>query len=424
MPNTLGSKSSSKICRVISCGIINEVKRTHVKELGEIFATWSLQRALFAIVVVIVATVLGVAVSQVRADDNSGSESTDERIITLYDRGVEQSFMTTAKTVGDALKEAGIEVDARDRVEPSLSETLVADKYSVNVYRARPLLIVDGSRRNVVMTAAQVPYQIAKDAELTLHPEDIATLEQSNNILVDRATERFVVDRATEFKLTLYGETFTARTQAETVGDMLKEKDINLGDKDKVSAHVNDPIEAGMSLRVWREGKQTITVKEEIDFDVEQIQDANREAGYRQVRTAGEKGEAVVTYEVTIRDGKEVSRKKITSVTKKAPVKQVEVVGAKFKYTGGPLTEAQMTALGTCESGMTATRNSGNGFYGAFQFMPSTWRSVAPAPYNNQLPHEAPLDVQKQAVQNLLSGSNIFNQFPGCASQMRSKGIL
>ena len=342
------------------------MKKTHVKAWGGTFATWSLRRALFTLAAVISVVILSsIAVSQVRAADGSSEESDNERIITLYDRGVERSFMTTAETVGDALKEAGIEVDARDRVEPSLGETLVADKYSINVYRARPLLVVDGSRRNVVMTAAQVPEQIAKDAELTLYPEDIATLEQSNNILVDRAAERFVVNRATEFKLTLYGETFTARTQAETVGEMLKEKDINLGDNDKVSADVNDPIKAGMSLRVWREGKQTITVKEKIDFEVEQIQDANREAGYKQVRTAGEKGEAVVTYEVTIRDGKEVSRKKITSVTKKAPVKQVEVVGAKPSFSGD--FAAALAKLRSCEGGYDSWNPAGP-YYGAYQF--------------------------------------------------------
>ena len=73
---------------------------------------------------------------------------------------------------------------------------------------------------------------------------------------------------------------------------------------------------------------------------------------------------------------------------------------------------------------MTANRNSGNGFYGAFQFVPSTWHKVAPAPYNTGMPHEAPLDAQKQAVQNLLSKSSIETQFPGCAKKMKAQGVL
>ena len=88
------------------------------------------------------------------------------------------------------------------------------------------------------------------------------------------------------------------------------------------------------------------------------------------------------------------------------------------------MTEEQITALGICESGMTANRNSGNGFYGAFQFVPSTWHKVAPAPYNAGMPHEAPLDAQKQAVQNLLSKSSIETQFPGCAKKMKAQGVL
>ena len=132
----------------------------------------------------------------------------------------------------------------------------------------------------------------------------------------------------------------------------------------------------------------------------------------------------MVTYEIVMQNGVEVSRVAIQTVVTKEPVKQVETVGAKFNYTGGPLSEAQIVALGTCESGMTATRNSGNGFYGAFQFMQSTWDAVAPVEYRGELPSEAPLDAQKQAVQNLLSRSSIFTQFPSCAKQMRAQGII
>ena len=121
-----------------------------------------------------------------------------------------------------------------------------------------------------------------------------------------------------------------------------------------------------------------------------------------------------------MKNGSEIERKEIQSVMIEEPVEQVEVIGAKFKYSGGKLSEEQINALGRCESGMTATRNSGNGFYGAFRFSPSTWRSSAPAEYKGVLPHPAPM----QAVQTLLSRSNIYTQFPGCANKMKAQGIL
>ena len=167
-------------------------------------------------------------------------------------------------------------------------------------------------------------------------------------------------------------------------------------------------------MRLYREGTQTIAQEEEVPFETEKIKDANQPASYKEVKTAGKKGKRTVTYEIKIENGVEVSRKEVNSNVTEQPVKQVEVVGAKFNYTGGPLNEAQITALGVCETG----------FYGAFQFMPGTWRSNAPAEYKGVLPHQAPLEAQKQAVQNLLSRSSIYTQFPGCARKMQAQGVL
>lgn len=88
---------------------------------------------------------------------------------------------------------------------------------------------------------------------------------------------------------------------------------------------------------------------------------------------------------------------------------------------GGPLTVAQINFLGTCESGMTATRNSVNGYYGAFQFSIPTWNSMGTGYERADL---APIEVQVGAVQRLLTRSSIFTQFPGCARKMQALGIL
>ncbi len=350
--------------------------------------------------------------------------TSDERLISLHDRGVERTILTKARTVREALKAAQVDIaEGQDVVEPGLDEELIATKYNVNIYRARPVTIIDGALRQRVITAHQTPKQIAKVANITLYPED-KVVAHSGDLLVHGADTVFEIDRATPVSLTLYGKQTEVRTHVATVGELLKEKNITLGKDDTLSLPASAPITNGMQIELWRNGTQTVSVDEEIGFTTEKIQDANRDPSYHEVKERGENGKKTVTYEIEMRNGVEISRKEIASVTAKEPKKQVEVVGAKFTYTGGPLSEAQIQALGMCESGMTATRNSGNGFYGAFQFMSSTWRTVAPAPYNQGMPHEAPLEAQKQAVQNLLSRSNIFTQFPGCANKMRAQGIL
>lgn len=362
------------------------------------------------------------SIQDVRAAEETRQRG--ERLLTVYDRGVERVFLTSASTVGEALDRAGIEVDQSDTVEPSPAEELIASDYNVNIYRARPVVVVDGSSKQKIMTSRQTPQQIAENAGLTLYPEDETRMGMSADILAYGAVLELEITRATPLTLILYGKKTEIRTQASTVAELLSEKNIKLGSNDHMSVDGGKPIQAGMTIELWREGKQTVTEEEDVNFEVEIIQDADREASYREVRSKGENGKRTVTYEIEIKNGKEVARKEIASVTTKHPKKQVEVVGVKFKYTGGPLNEEQITALGMCESGMTANRNSGNGFYGAFQFMPATWRNNAPEEYKDVLPHQAPLDAQKQAVQNLLSRSSIYTQFPGCAKKMSSQGII
>ena len=85
------------------------------------------------------------------------------------------------------------------------------------------------------------------------------------------------------------------------------------------------------------------------------------------------------------------------------------------------LSDAQITFLGTCESGMRPETNTGNGYFGAFQFSIATWNAMGTGFERADL---APLDVQINAVQKLLSRSSIFTQFPGCANKMRNAGLI
>ena len=358
--------------------------------------------------------------AKVRSTDNSNDKN---KLVNIYDRGVKTSVISDGAKVKDAIEKSGIILNEHDRVEPGLNSEISNVEYNVNVYRAHPVVIVEDSLKKPVVSSYQTGNEIVKEAGINLRDEDTVELQKANE-LTDGAGLKAIIKRATPINLTFFGKNEVVYTQSKTVGDFLKDRNIKLGKDDKMSHLEADAITASMDLRIWREGRQTITVEEEVAYPTEKIQDADKAPGYKEIRQAGKNGKRTATYDIVVQDGVEVSRTETNSIIITQPVKQIEVHGAKFAYTGGPLSEAQITALGTCESGMTANRNSGNGFYGAFQFTKSTWRSSAPAPYNTGDPHEAPLDAQKQAVQNLLSRSSIFTQFPGCANKMRASGIL
>jgi uncharacterized protein YabE (DUF348 family) len=277
--------------------------------------------------------VLFIVVSRVSAQ--SPLQTQGGRLVTIHDRGEEIVVSTTGDTIADAIKQAGIEVDAIDAVEPAMTEKLVASEYSVNIYRARPVIVVDGATRQRVVTPYQSAQQIAKSVGITLYEEDAVDLQLTNDIVAEGAGLKLVIARATAFNWTLYGATTTGRTQAKTVGGMLEEKGITIKANDRVSPDQSTPISADLVVRVWREGKQTITVNENVDFAVEKIQDADRPVGYKAIKTAGEQGSRNVTYEITIQDGQETARNEIASIVTKEPKQQVEIIGVKLELTAG-----------------------------------------------------------------------------------------
>jgi uncharacterized protein YabE (DUF348 family) len=135
------------------------------------------------------------------------------KLITIHDRGDEKLLLSDAETIADALKDADITVDSRDAVEPALDEKLVANEYQINIYRARPVIVIDGTTRQKIITPYQTPSQIVKDMGITLYPEDTAEIAQSEDILTDGAGLRLNIDRATIFTFDLYGTKTEARTQ-------------------------------------------------------------------------------------------------------------------------------------------------------------------------------------------------------------------
>jgi len=305
---------------------------------------------LFLVAFVSVLTFLGLN-NGVHAEGESVKMGETKRLITVYDRNTKSSFLTDKKTIAEALKNNGIELDPRDTVEPSRDDELVAQDYQVNIYRARPVFVTDGTTRVKVMSPYQVPDRIAKDAGIAMYPEDTATLKPSSDFVGDGAGLQMSINRAIPIVLDLYSKKTEVRTQGKTVGEMLKEKGIVLGLNGRVSVPRSTVITAGMEVRVWQEGKRTITVDRPVAFAKQQIFDADRLLGYEVVSVPGVEGVEALTYEIEVRDGVEISRTQIASIVTKQAVKQVEVVGIKL----GPnaLTKAKGAQMWTDSNGVT-----------------------------------------------------------------------
>lgn len=267
------------------------------------------------------------------------AQDKDKHLITLYDRGVTRVFLSDEKTIGGALKAENVELDARDTVEPSVKEQLVASDYYVNIYRARPVVVVDGAVRLKTVSPYQTASQIAKDVGITIYAEDETTLQPLTDFVSDGAGLQLTIKRAKTIILDLYGKRTEVRTRANTVGEMLTEKKITLGDKGHLSVSKETPISTGMEVRVWREGVQTVAIDQAIPVTHQIVYDADRPLGYRAVQTKGVPGIRSVTYQLDIEGGVEVSRGEIASIVTRQPTMQTEVIG--IRNDGAGLTKAK-----------------------------------------------------------------------------------
>lgn len=251
--------------------------------------------------------------------------------VIVTDDGKERTAVPTKeKTVGGLLKRLGIALNEGDVVEPSLDTEIVSDEFRVNIYRALPVTIVDGSRKLFTFSAAATPRSIVKQAGIEVYPEDELLMLPTENFLIEGSIgPRIVIERATPVNINLYGTQVMMRTRAKTVGDLLKERNIKMGPDDSIQPAVETLLTPNIEIFLLRRGTEITTVEEEIPMPVEKIYDNNLSVGTRAVRQQGSAGKRAVTYQIEFENGVEVSRTEIQKVEVVPPVKHVVAIGTR-----------------------------------------------------------------------------------------------
>ncbi len=372
----------------------------------------AMRKRLFLAVIVVIAIIFGL---YARPKDAVHAENT--RVITVHIDGEIRTVATNAVTVKEALARLDTTLSDNDKTEPSLEEPIRGSDFTINVYRARPITVVDGANNYTVMTAERSPKQIAEDAGFVTKTEDRFGFKRSDDPFEGAPGTQMVIKRSKTITFDLYGTSTPLDTHENTVGELLDERKIDLEPADEVNVPREARITDGMVVSIAKVGREVQTVEEEVAFEEENIQDVQQPRSYKKIQTPGKKGKKLVTYEVVVRNGGQPTKTATKQVITVQPVKQVTVVGA--QGFSGSLGE-WLRILRTCEAGGNYQTNTGNGYYGAYQFSASTWRRIAPKAGRSDLvgilPHQAsPGDQDYMIIQNTkLSSGGLASQNPGC----------
>lgn len=123
------------------------------------------------------------------------------------------------------------------------------------------------------------------------------------------------------------GQRLVLETRAPTVGELLREQKIVLGDQDRVEPPDYTPIERTATVQIVRVAIKTETTREPVEFERLYTREENLPEGQVRVSTLGANGEAEIDYQVTLEDGRQVSRREIARRVLHEPVNELLMIG-------------------------------------------------------------------------------------------------
>lgn len=276
----------------------------------------------------------------------------DSHVVSLYIDGKESSAPTRAATVKEFLNKANVQLNTNDLVEPSQDTQITEDNFNINVYRARPVTIVDGTTSKNVLTPQKSPRLIAAKEGIKTYPEDKVQLTTVNNFIAEQTVgEKLIIERATPVTLSLYGAPPAVyRTHTTTVGEFMKENKIVAEQGATISPDVNSPLTSNMAIFISKFGKKTISEEVVVPFGTESTPDPNQPAGKVTIVTPGRPGKKQVTYELDLKDSSEIGRRVIQEVVIEQPSNQVQTKGTKVVSAVSGDKQEWMRAAGISES--------------------------------------------------------------------------
>lgn len=116
-------------------------------------------------------------------------------------------------------------------------------------------------------------------------------------------------------------------TQATNVGEVLKQQQIVLGEQDRVEPPDYTPIERTATIQIVRVTLRTEQAQEPVEFGRNYSREENLPEGQVRVSRLGANGEAEIDYQVTLEDGREVSRREIARRVLTQPVDELLLIG-------------------------------------------------------------------------------------------------
>lgn len=272
--------------------------------------------------------------------------------VTISVDGIENRITTLRTDANEIIKQAGIEIEPNDIVDLSGFES--GSDSIIRINKAYSITIYDNGAAGVKCTANGTVTEALAQNNITLNDGDVLNCNKDDIIYEG---QEIVISRAFPVMISADGEIYKINISGGTVSDALDKAVLTVDDDDEISASLDTPLKAGMSIKITRVEVKERVQKEEVAFKTVKKNDSSMYVGQSKVLTPGVKGEKEVTYKDKYINGKLKESVAAKSVVTKAPVDEVKLVGTKKKPV--PTTAATTAATAKSTTGYSAKNTAG-----------------------------------------------------------------
>ncbi|UOQ91345.1 ubiquitin-like domain-containing protein [Halobacillus shinanisalinarum] len=239
--------------------------------------------------------------------------------------GEHQLIRTHANTVEELLSEMNVTVESYDQLSHELSQPIT---YGMDIeYTAsKSINLTVGNKENRYHTTAATVGEFIKDQDLELKERDYMSHDSGSPIEDGMSLE---VAKAIQVKLNDGVEEQNVWTTASTVGEFLEKQNVTLDELDKLNVSKGDKLHGDIPVSITRIEKVTDIVQEELEYTVITQKDDSLPKGQERVVSDGEVGMVTKEYKVTITNGEESDRKLIRETVEKESKDHVVALGTK-----------------------------------------------------------------------------------------------
>lgn len=300
--------------------------------------------------------------------------------------GSPREVSSVARTVGDALSAAGVEVGPEDSVTPGVDTALSEVGDDGIVVRTMKDVVIDDEGEEVeVSTLGLTVGDALEDSDLGVDESDRVDADRSA-LLSD--VDRIGVDRQVSIRFDpADGDIHDVVTYADTVGDFLHEVGVDIEGK-RVSAGVDERLSDGFVLTVEDESPEEESKPED------------------EPKPEEEKPEPEPV----------VEEPEPEPVVEDTAPEEVSVEPVESKPAPAVSDGSVWDSIAQCESGGNWAINTGNGYQGGLQFNPQTWNAYGGGEYAASADQAS--REQQIAVAEKVQAAQGWGAWPACTASL------